>query len=525
MGVSGTSPFEPLVDVDVDAASPVPDGRRHHRHLGGVLVARCRRRLELVLERGGDPVALLLAQRVLEQRGLLGCVVGQLDALVGHQARHEDVAPPRHQLEQAVADVLHAGGQAARQEQQDDQEPEAREDQLVLRERVAQHLDQRHAHEDAADGAQPADDRHGEHDQPVGRVERVEADRTQQDGVQATRHAGDGAREHEARQLGAYRRHRHGGRRLLVVTRRQQDAARAGLAQPLNEQDRQRQEPETGEVVGLVRHQVEALPQHRAQELLRNDVREVRRVQEEGVDRHAQREGDRGQIGAADAQRGNADDHRQHRPGRSCGRQAQEEVDVGLLDHVPGDHPPDAGERELAEAHVARPPGQDDERDGDDPVDQGRRVLERGPRTGHERHHDHDDAEQEEDADPAGDHLGQLAQRVGDRLQNSGRRERLLGVVRPAPLLLQEEQADEDRHQVHHVADGAAVARHVELEEARRDAQGDAGAEGQRQVLHAGDDRRRQRGQDERRPRARRDRDAARRRARECSSVRRAGRR
>ncbi len=154
----------------------------------------------------------------------------------------------------------------------------------------------------------------------------------------------------------------------------------------------------------------------------------------------------------------------------------------------PASTPPDAGEGELAQAHVARPARQHDERDGDDPVDERRGVLERRARPGHERDHHDDHGDQRHDADPARHDLGQRAQRGGDRLEDAGRRERLLGVVGPAPLALQEEQPDEDRHQVHDVADRAAVARHVELEEPAGDAERHAGAEGQRQALHAGDD-------------------------------------
>ncbi len=95
----------------------------------------------------------------------------------------------------------------------------------------------------------------------------LKADRAQQHGVEAAGDAGDGARQHEAGQLGAHRRHRHGGGRLLVVAGRQQDPPGPGPAQPLNEEDGQHQEAEAEEVEGLVGRQVEALPQHRAQEV------------------------------------------------------------------------------------------------------------------------------------------------------------------------------------------------------------------------------------------------------------------
>ena len=72
-------------------------------------------------------------------------------------------------------------------------------------------------------------------------------------------------------------------------------------------------------------------------------------------------------------------------------------------------------------------------------------------------------------------------------------REGLLGVVGPAPLALQEEQPHQDGHEVDHVDRRSPEARQVELEQAAGDAERHAGAEGQRQALHAGDDGRRQR--------------------------------
>ncbi len=276
------------------------------------------------------------------------------------------------------------------------------------------------------------------------------------------------------------------------------------------------QEAQAAEVEGLVRRQVEALPQHRAQEGLRNDVRVVGRVQEEGVHGHPEGERDRGQVGAPDAQGRDPDHDRQDGTGGAGGGQAEEEVDVGLLNEVAGQHAADAGEGELAQAHVARPAGEDHQRDGDDAVNEGRGVLERRARPRDERDHHDDDGDQRHDADAARLDLGQGAQRGRDGLEDAGRGEGLLGVVGPAPLALQEEQPHEDGHEVDHVADGAPEARHVELEQAAGDAERHPGAEGQRQALHAGDDGGRQRREDEGRARPGRDGDARRRRAREC---------
>ena len=454
--------------------------------------------------------AVLLAQRVLQDGRLLRRVVDQLDLAIGHQAGHEDLAALGNDLEQPVPDALHAFGQTTGEEEENEEQPDPGEHQLVLGEGIAQHLDQPDPHEHAADGAQAADDGHGEHHQPVRRVVGVEGHCAQQHRIEAARDAGDGARQHEAGQLGADRRHRHGGSRLLVVAGRQEDAPRPGPAQPLNEEDGQHQKPQAAEVEGLVGGQVEALPQHRAQECLGNDAREVRRIEEEGVHRHPQRERDRGQVGAADAQGRDPHHHGEGGTGHAGRGQAQEEVRVRLLDQVTGQHSSDAGEGELAQAHVARPAREDDKRDGDDPVDERRRVLERRARPRHERDHHDDHPDEGQDADPSRHDLGQRTQRSGDGLEDAGRRERLLGVVGPAPLALQEEQTGEDRHQVHHVADRTAVARHVELEEPAGDAEGHAGAEGERQALHAGDDGGRQRGQNERRAGPGRDGDAGR---------------
>ncbi len=435
-------------------------------------------------------------------------MVDQLHPAVGDEAGHQDLAAHGDDLEQPVPDVLHAFGEAAGEEEQDQEQAGAREHELVLGVRVAQHLDQPDAHEHAADGAQAADHGHGEDDQPVRGVEGVEGDGAQQHGVEPAGDAGDGARQHEAGQLGAHRRHRHGGGRLLVVPGRQQDPSRSGSAQALDEEDGQDEEAEAEEVEGLVGRQVEALPQHRPQEGLRDDVRVVGGVEEEGVHGHPQGQGHRRQIGPADAQGGDSDDHCQHCTGPAGGGQAEEQVRVRLLYEVARQHAADAREGELAQAHVAGPPGQHHEREGDDPVDEGGGVLERRPRAGHQGDHDDHHGHHHEQADPPGHDLGQLAERFGDGLEDAGGREGLLGVVGPAPLALQEEQAQEDRHQVDDVADGAAVAGHVELEQAARDAEGHPRPEGQGQALHAGDDGRGQCGEDEGRACSRRDGDA-----------------
>ena len=45
-------------------------------------------------------------------------------------------------------------------------------------------------------------------------------------------------------------------------------------------------------------------------------------------------------------------------PAAPGGGQAEEEIGVGLLDQVAGQDAADAGEGELAQAHVARPAGE-----------------------------------------------------------------------------------------------------------------------------------------------------------------------
>ena len=121
-------------------------GQRHRRR---VLVAglghgdqRHGATLRAAAARGGV-VVVLLAQRVLQDGRLLRRVVDQLDLAVGHQARHQDLAAGGDDLEQAVPDALHAFGQPAGEEEQDEEQPDPGEDELVLGERVAQHLDQR----------------------------------------------------------------------------------------------------------------------------------------------------------------------------------------------------------------------------------------------------------------------------------------------------------------------------------------------------------------------------------------------
>ncbi len=195
-----------------------------------------------------------------------------------------------------------------------------------------------------------------------------------------------------------------------------------------------------------------------------------------------------GEIRPGYSQSRQADNDGQDCPGHSGGGQTDEEVDVVFGDQVPGHHATDAGEGELAQADVARPAGEHDQRQGDDPVDQSGGVLEDGARSGHQRDGDEYAADDEAHGGPSGDDFGQLAQGLGDGLEDAGGAEGGLGIAGSAGLLLEEQQAEDDGHQVDHVGHGRAVLGQVELEQTADDTERRPGSEGQGQILHAGDD-------------------------------------
>ena len=277
------------------------------------------------------------------------------------------MAPATHPHE-PVAPLLERLGEAARDDEEDGEQPDAGQEQLRLREQVAGPLDQGDAGQRAAERRHAADHGHREHEQAhrrrVGRL----PDAAQGDGVQAAGHAGQHAREDEGGQPGLGRV--DAGRRCapLVVAGgrdRPPGAGRLEVADDVHarpdQNDRQRVQPA---LVGQVEHAPElgALVRGGHPPLV------VGRVEEVELHRHREREGRHGQELARDAQRRQAEQEGDDATGHARQDEADEQVDVAVGDEVGRDDRTDAHDRHLAEADDAAPAGQHHEGQRHEPV-------------------------------------------------------------------------------------------------------------------------------------------------------------
>jgi hypothetical protein len=105
----------------------------------------------------------------------------------------------------------------------------------------------------------------------------------------------------------------------------------------------------------------EAPPQHGPLADVGRQAREDVGVEHVAVEGHRERERRHCEEGTADAQGGEAEQHRHHAARRARREQRGEQVDVPVLHHVAGDDRSAAHDGELAQADVAAPPGEDDE--------------------------------------------------------------------------------------------------------------------------------------------------------------------
>ena len=146
----------------------------------------------------------------------------------------------------------------------------------------------------------------------------------------------------------------------------------------------------------------------------RRERGEVRGVQQPRGHRHRQSQRGDAEEEARNPQRGDAHGHRHGRRHRHRAQERQEEVGAARRHEAGAHRATDAGDGELAQAHLAGPPGQDHQRDSEDGEhpevgheDQARVVEERGHQHG-------DDGQDRGQREARHAQLGQSAQDIGD---------------------------------------------------------------------------------------------------------------
>ena len=163
--------------------------------------------------------------------------------------------------------------------------------------------------------------------------------------------------------------------------------------------DHERQRDEAEEVVARLRAHVddaeEVAVARRAAAAASRSVCPRRRcgAEQPRGRRQAERERDHGEGEAASSQHGQADERGDTGADDARAEEAEREVPAEARGERPADGGADRHERHLPEADLAGPPGEDDERQGDDPVDHRHRRevgAALGEHDGHEREGDDD---------------------------------------------------------------------------------------------------------------------------------------
>ena len=406
------------------------------------------------------------------------------------QARHTETTASGGEAEKPVAGVVHHFAETAGEEHEYHEHTAAGGEQAAgARQKVLGTLVASGAEDGTRDRAEPAEHGGDEHLDAQQWVEAVEGHPPQGDGVEGTGEAGQGARQRKRSQLGPHRADGVGRRSALVVAHGQHGSPGTAAPEVARQGDRDEQGADADEVERERVVEVEALEQERASELRlrRVERREVARVQDVRGDRHGEGERRHSEEQALDAEGGDPDDHSGHRPDKRGGQQRHEEVGSCVHEQAGADGRAQADEGELAEADLPGPPGQDDERDGDDAV-QGDVSEDDHPAVGDEERHEHDDSTdggQQSGAAPA--HLRQIAQhrRDGPHVAD-GDVPAEAGVVDAcdAPALQQQGSEDDDEQACVDRRRARVAPEHGLLEHA----DGEPGSDRHGQALHAGND-------------------------------------
>ena len=284
----------------------------------------------------------------------------------GPRARHGRRLAPGQRVDGPVPQVEAQAGQTPWEEDEDDEHAQAGGEELPARgEEGGAALDQRGAEDRTEGRAEPADGRRGEHDQADGHEERRLLVLLVHHEEEAAGQPGDEAGERERGQLRPQDAHAVSRRGLLVGGQRAQDAAGPAVPQALHGDQHEHQDAEAELEHGGLRGERET-EQVGDAELALGDPRELGADQE--VARGGEGEGERGDGGehAVEAQCREAHHDGDGRGDGAGQEQGEAQVPVPVEERHRPDGRPDGGEGHLAQADLARPPGQHDDGAADD---------------------------------------------------------------------------------------------------------------------------------------------------------------
>jgi hypothetical protein len=221
--------------------------------------------------------------------------------------------------------------------------------------------------------------------------------------VQASGHAGQCTADGEGGQPGAGQGHAAGLGGPFVVPHRQQGPARTAAPQVHHHGYRRREhrDAEQKEVPLVV--EVEPAEEDRPPDFGRDPRLHVGRIEEEARHRHGQGQGGHRQEQAPDPQGGQTEGHGGDQPGGAGAEEGQEQVGV-RLEEIASGHRADADDGELAEADLARPAGQHDQRQGDEGVHRRHRPEQAELLDRHRHPEQHDGPEGRDVEQPPGPH-------------------------------------------------------------------------------------------------------------------------